>query len=167
MVIALSIRQPWASMFFEPPLREIPIVNLRTGKKIQAIVGKKQIEIRIWGQGLVSQVKRLVGETILVHASGSWDDLEPGERDKYDRGGIIGTVVVRGYIIYNSPAHFNKDRDKHQNPDMDWVFFKDAMNEGKEVIGIILTDPKLLPFTRCKGALGFFHIPGWDTAVAP
>ena len=117
---ALSIRQPWASMI---------------------ILGHKDVENRNW-QGKHRG-------TLFIHASKTWDQkgadwitdrfphLEKEVlQSKYQRGGLIGSVVMTACISYsNSPWFFGK-----------W--------------GFVFIDPKPMKFMPCPGSLNFFDVPG-------
>ncbi len=116
---ALSIRQPWASMI---------------------ILGHKPVENRNW------QCKHR--GALLIHASKNWDQdgadwityrfpkLEKEVlKSKYQRGGIIGSVVMTACMPrFNSPWFFGK-----------W--------------GFVFIDPKPLEFRPYPGQLNIFEVP--------
>lgn len=129
---ALSIRQPWAWAI---------------------IHGGKDVENRSWryipkqrGRIYIHAAKGMTRdeydaakasiEVIWEHADADHALMVPWY-EKMERGGIIGTAEIIGYL----------DNDDAKQKSFPWYFGN---------LGIVLHDPKPLPFVPCKGMLGFF-----------
>lgn len=158
---ALSVRQPWADLFFTPPLREISERELGAATDSRVRIAQKCIEIRCWRLFPVGQVQ--IGETIAIHA-GRRPDPDAPARISFSGncrlGGVIGTAVFRGFKAYSDPAQFNADRPFHQWSGRDELWFKEQQVADRQVLGLVLTDPKLVSFIGCPGQLGFFEVAG-------
>lgn len=150
---ALSVRQPWAWLI---------------------VHGFKPFENRDWSHsyGPCHRVRHQAPFRCLIHAakgmtSGDYEacqivvDAENAEREMQDiapivlppfaelpRGGIVGAVDILSW--HDEP------------PEVPFAFGS----------GLGLANPELLPFTKCKGALGFFipnraTMPGFAEGHAP
>lgn len=127
--IALSVRQPWATLI---------------------VFGIKTIEIRSWGSDQTGEIFIHVGKTV--------DSREAGWRKISDRmrpfaeltGGLLGAVRLVGSKRYRSRRSFLGDRGRHHNPP-DW--FRPPWMTGFE-----MTDARTIEFVPMRGALGFFSI---------
>ena len=137
---AISLRQPWAHAV------------VHTGK---------WLENRTWKPN--NPNRRFRGE-LLIHASPSKTDRDRHQYfdycdvcdrlglmraqhkipfDDMPRGGIIGMVRVTGLITETD------DRDQPGARESEWWVGP---------IALVVKDPSILPFTPCKGMLGFFSI---------
>lgn len=133
---ALSVRQPWAWLI---------------------VHGHKTFENRDWSPNYAPRqfVKNQAPFRCLIHASSGitkaeyqacrdlvWTQfaergippIELPSFQQLERGMIIGAVTIAGW-------------SSTKLPDNPWSFGS----------GLILTNPELLPYTPCKGALGFFR----------
>ena len=127
--IALSIRQPWATLL---------------------VCGLKSIEVRAWPTDRTGSV--------LIHASRTPDDRKLGwELIPADfqnianlRGGIIGISELTGCIAYRSAESFSSDRKKHLN-DPSWF-------RGPVLYGFTFTAARPIPFRRYPGWMRFFSV---------
>lgn len=125
-MIALSIRQPWAWLI------------LNAGKDIENRDWKTEFRGRTLIHASKSGTRRDYEEALDFLAARSLDrllDVLPAI-DKFDRGGIVGSVEIFGCT------------DDSQSP---W-FVGDY--------GFMLRNPKPLPFVPFKGRLGFFNVDG-------
>jgi len=131
MTMALSIRQPWASLI------------LLAGKDIE----NRNWATKVRGPFLIHAAKGMT-RTEYIDAmefafaidknwAQSLPDTRPFDFNNLPRGGIIGSVILVDCV----------QRDKSNSP-----WFQGAY-------GFVLRDPKLLPFYPYKGQLGFFDVP--------
>ena len=131
MTLALSIRQPWASLIL---LAGKDIENRTWGTRVRGpilIHAAKGMTKREYqdAMGFVHEVdsRRLYALEAL------FDSLCP---ENLPRGGIIGSVNLADCVYQSDSPWF-------QGP-----------------YGFVLRDPKPLPFTPFNGRLGFFDVPG-------
>jgi hypothetical protein len=127
--IALSVRQPWATLIAH---------------------GLKRIEIRNW-------IRSHTG-WVLIHASriedrhsASWrhvpDHLEQAVQR---RGGIVGVARLATYRTYESRRLFAADRSLHLNP-VSWF-------QPPRMFGLVFEDATPTPFHPAIGQLGLFRL---------
>jgi hypothetical protein len=131
---ALSLRQPWAWLMIRPDIT-VP-AEREVARELHLI---KDIENRDWhtkvrGRVLVHAAKTMTRDdyaTAHAHASDLGIELPPA--NELDRGGIVGEFFITGCVT------------NHESP---W-FFGD--------FGFTVENAKPLPFTPCRGMLGFFE----------
>jgi len=128
--IALSIKQPWATL---------------------VVFGIKSIEIRKWGttrRGL-----------IYIHTGREADPRDEGwslvpdhlrEFTEYRRG-IIGRASLIDCLCYDTQERFIIDQQKHRNHP-EWF-------EPPKMHGLVFARSQSVPFESCAGNLRFFSIP--------
>jgi len=110
LMLCLSIKQPWAWLI---------------------IHGHKDIENRRWRTKLRGRVLIHTGKTFDGDPEDwDWPKIEPP--DRFDQGGIIGSVEIVDCV------------DQSASP---WFCGP---------YGFVLRDPEPLPFLPCRGQLGFF-----------
>lgn len=133
---ALSLRQPWAWLMIRPDITD-------PAERAAALARHhiKPIENRDWhtkvrGRVLVHASKNMTRDdyaTAHAHASGLGIELPPAK--DLERGGIVGEFFITDCVL-NDPSP--------------WFFGE---------YGFKVENAKPLPFTPCKGMLGFFE-PG-------
>ena len=135
MTLALSIRQPWASLI------------LLAGKDIENRTWEARVRGPILIHAAKGMTKREYREAMdFARAINPWginnllderiinfDSLHP---DNLPRGGIIGSVNLVDCV---------------QRSDSPWF---------QGPYGFALRDPRRLPFVPLRGRLGFFDVPG-------
>ena len=131
---ALSLRQPWAWLMIRPDITD---PAARAAARARNLI--KDIENRDWhtkvrGRVLVHASMGMTGDDYACaysHAYSLGIELPPAK--ELDRGGIVGEFFITGCVTH------------HESP---W-FFGD--------FGFTVENAKPLPFTPCKGMLGFFE----------
>lgn len=138
-MIALSIRQPWASLILKAG-KDIENRDWHTKVRgrilIHAAKGMTRAEhenaIDFAVHALRARQPDVAKQTTTLRELGfAFDDLQ--------RGGIVGSVEIVDCL---------------QHSDSPWFVGR---------YGFMLRDPKPLPFTPWKGQLGFFQVP--DSAL--
>jgi hypothetical protein len=152
-MIALSIRQPWASLI---------------------LLAGKNIENRTWPTNTRGR--------ILIHAAKgmTWDDYLSGLSFAYridpklvEALGVLTVSASMGFIVDESKQHITRIDIAHGLRDcpllrggiIGSVNVVDCVRRSKSPWfvgpnGFVLRDPKPLPFVPLKGQLGFFEVPG-------
>src|SRR5436853_2763418 len=128
-LLALSIKQPWASL---------------------VVLGLKTIEIRGWTTPIRGR--------IAIHTGKIPDDRPEGwarlgkEHAKLAalRGGVIGVANLVDIITYRSSRHFAADRQLHCN-ESSWF-------APPVLYGLRFEKPKIVPFSECSGQVKFFSV---------
>jgi hypothetical protein len=133
---ALSVRQPWAWAIFN---------------------AGKDIENRDWQNAgpHMRQVRTMIGQRFLIHASGGMTKMEHEEFSDFvtgsnlakavpsieqlERGGIVGSVILERII---SPT----DGGETNSP---WFFGP---------VGLVLSQPEPMEFIPMKGRQGWFEV---------
>jgi hypothetical protein len=145
-VKVLSLRQPWAWF---------------------VVHGGKRIENRVWNTGfrgefLLHAAKGMTRDEYdsakeMLHDVCGVASLVPYDLPSYDtieRGGIVGVARLVGVV---RPRHEWCSCDggvpSHYPPDVEWRWHM------REQYGFVLDRVRALPFTACKGSLGFFGCP--------
>ena len=153
MTLAISVRQPWASLI---------------------LLAGKDIENRTW--------ETRVRGPILIHAAKSmtWDEYLDSLSFAYrinpnlvEALGVLTVSACMGFIVDQSKQHITRIDLAHSIGDCplprggiigsvnlaDCVYQSDSpWFQGP--YGFVLRDPKPLPFIPFKGQLGFFDVPG-------
>lgn len=128
--IALSIKQPWATL---------------------VVFGIKSIEIRKW-----STTRRGL---IYIHTGRDPDPRDEGwslvpdhlrEFTEYRRG-IIGRAHLLDCHCYDTQEQFALDQERHRNQP-NWF-------EPPKMHGLVFSGSESVPFESCAGNLRFFSIP--------
>ena len=135
-MIALSIRQPWASLI------------LKAGKDIENRCWPTKFRGRILIHAAKVMTRAEHGDAIAFAVETIQADqrnARPTKQttlrdlgfafDELQRGGIVGSVDIVGCV---------------SNSDSPWFVGE---------FGFVLREPKILPFTPWKGQLGFFDVP--------
>jgi hypothetical protein len=134
VTLALSIRQPWASLIM---LAGKDIENRRWGTKVRGpllIHAAKGMTRREYLDAMdFADANGSCGNVIDLHIGHLIDSFEP---KNLPRGGIIGSVNLTDCVYQSDSPWF-------QGP-----------------YGFVLQDPKPLPFVPFTGQLGFFDVPG-------
>lgn len=129
-MLALSVRQPWATMLAH---------------------GIKTIEIRSWS------TKR-PPPRIMIHAGGKidsrpegWDYLtrELAELARRQVGGIVGVADVVGWKQYTGLSDFASDERLHRNPLAWWQ---------PGLCGLVIARANPVDFVPTAGRLNFFQL---------
>ena len=117
-----------------------PCISIRQPWAAMIVLGIKDVENRTW-----RFPDRLSGARVLIHAgltpdpaislSHQYYDAKAGRPDAYRTGGIIGSVVLEGHTYRNGSR---------------WAF--------PGHVHWLLAEPRILPFSPCKGRLGFFEV---------
>jgi hypothetical protein len=140
--MALSLRQPWCVFMLSLPPEHL-----------------KRIENRDWGTTFRGD--------LWVHASKSLTKREfyeacefalragvPREQlpsfDGLPRGGIVGRWRVVDLILPGGKRRAGRELVPHP-------FGHDRWYMGE--FGMVVEDPRAVPFVECKGALGFWRVP--------
>lgn len=133
-MMALSIRQPWASLILKAgkdienrdwPTKVRGRILVHAAKGMTRYEHEEAIDFAI--QAIRARPREGAKPTTLRALGFTFDDLQ--------RGGIVGSVeVVDCVAISDSP----------------WFMGR---------YGFVLRDPQPLPFTPFKGRLGFFDVP--------
>jgi len=139
VMIALSIRQPWAELI---------------------VKGIKPIEIRPW-----KPAEKYIGKRILIHAGlkPSSEEFAQSEvtrmsaRFNLFKGAIIGSAVLANFKRYEEYADWVIDERKHLN-DLSWY--------KPELFGFIFEEPvefdEPIPY---KGMLNFFKVKSDEITI--
>jgi len=134
---ALSIKQPWADLI---------------------VLGHKTIETRNWNQARIARARFLVGQTIAIHASKTWDKTCGSSFGV--RGCVIGIAQLAEIKIYQNLGQFADDRDLHLcGADCNLI-----LKPGQKKIGFVLMDPERCDPVYLKGRPGFWRISTTDRA---
>lgn len=141
-MLALSIRQPWASLILKAGKsienRDWP-TKVRGRILIHASKGMTRAEHEDAIDFAVTAIRsdpRNQGKTKTVTLRELGFDF-----DALERGGIVGSVEIVDCV---------------QHSDSPWFVGR---------YGFVLRDPRPLPFTPLKGQLGFFDVPGARDAL--
>lgn len=127
--VALSIRQPWATL---------------------VVHGLKRIEIRRWPTKRTGLVYIHAG-IIIDRRAEAWDALPANLHSAAEStGGLIGRATVVGCTAYRGTRDFSADRPLHLNP-LDW--FRPPVMYGFEFAA-----PEPIEFVPLQGQLFFFKI---------
>ena len=165
MTLALSIRQPWASLIVLPETTYVPLDQQIT---------PKDIENRTWAARVRGQ--------ILIHAAKSmtWDEYLDGLSFAYrinpklvEALGVLTTSACMGFIVDQAQRRITRLDLVHglSNCPLPRGGIIGSVNLANCVrrsdspwfqgpYGFVLRDPKPLPFVPLKGQLGFFDVPG-------
>ena len=135
-MIALSIRQPWASLILKAgkdienrcwPTKFRGRMLIHAAKSMTRAEHEDAIEFAVQAIKAAPRNAGATKRTTLRDLGFSFDDLQ--------RGGIVGSVEVVDCVTASDSPWF--------------------MGE----FGFVLREPKVLPFTPWKGQLGFFNVP--------
>jgi hypothetical protein len=137
-MLALSVKQPWAALL---------------------VSGCKTIEVRRWPTARRGRV--------LIHAARRADERsEAWEKVPREllplvrlRGGIIGAGTLTGCVTYRTLDAFAADEGRHRIAP-DWF-------EGPFLYGFLFANLSVLPFRRCRGRMGFFHVEAEPRSEGP
>jgi len=130
MTLALSIRQPWASLIILAG-KDIENRNWLTYTRGPILIhAAKAMTIKEYREAIEFACSIDDDRTMSLWASGVL------EFNKLPRGGIIGSANLVDCVRRSESPWF-------QGPN-----------------GFVLRDPKPLPFVPFKGVLGFFEVPG-------
>jgi hypothetical protein len=122
------------------PLPDLPALSIRQPWAWLIIIGGKDIENRNWptkyrGRFLIHAAKGCTPQEHQDAEAFAWcNDVEVPALGTLDRGGIIGEAEIVDCVTESDSCWF----------------------VGK--YGFVLRNAKPLPFTPCKGALGFFKV---------
>lgn len=127
--IALSVRQPWATLI---------------------VLGIKELEVRRWSTKRTGRIYIHAGKQIDRRARG-WKLVPEEHLALLDlRGGLVGSVELIGCRTYRTGREFARDRQKHWNR-TDW-YVPPRMHAFE------FADPQTIPFEAVKGRLYFFEV---------
>ena len=165
MTLALSIRQPWASLIVLPETAYVPLDQQIT---------PKDIENRTW--------ETRVRGPILIHAAKSmtWDEYLDGLSFAYrinpklvEALGVLTVSASMGFIVDQTKQHITRIDLAHGLSDcplprggiigsvnLAACLYRSPSPWFQGPYGFVLLDPKPLPFVPLSGRLGFFDVPG-------
>lgn len=135
-MIALSIRQPWASLILKAgkdienrcwPTKFRGRMLIHAAKGMTRAEHEDAIEFAVQAIRADPRNAGATKRTTLRDLGFAFDDLQ--------RGGIVGSVEVTDCVTASDSPWFVGE------------------------FGFVLRDPKVLPFTPWKGQLGFFDVP--------
>ena len=137
-LVAISVRQPWAALL---------------------VAGFKSIEVRKW-------LTHRRGK-VLIHAAKLIDDRPEGwariatpelKQAAELRGGIIGVGELAECRLYNSPATFASDTERHMNAP-EWFV-------PPRLFGFVFRDIRPVNFYPYSGQTMFFGVRGFTLPEA-
>lgn len=127
--VALSIKQPWATL---------------------VVFGIKTIEIRRWSRKPVGPFYVHTGQEVDERPEG-WKLITPVMLTCAEqRGGVVGVAEMVGCRVYRSQETFDRDAALHHNAS-DWF-------QPPVLYGLEFTAARPIPFVSAKGNLYFFPV---------